>query len=272
MNSMNCITLSESFWRTLEEFQTSMWRTLVRVQSDLQDNGFFSALCPVYVRLSLSWVYITEALYKSIHVSLCRRHNGTLYIYWTREFLQYNLFNSRTCEGVQRRRGIVGLNKEHSDRDHIHGDTHKKQLFALWWWCFVANVFDQNEIESFHTESGLCSQSNYRCFSHTSAGVEVSTVLSVGALLWSSQKNGNAYSMDWFNDFVQTFMVSREWISMTWNPLTPPLLDGLPWNFGDPLTSHVPPSTSVNINLSNTKNVSMLPHLSKMMHIVNISW
>lgn len=87
-------------------------KDLFRVQSDLQDNGVFSALCPIYERPPLSWVFITEALYKSIHVSLRRRHNATLYIYRAREFLQYNLFNSRTCEGVQRRRGTAGFKKK----------------------------------------------------------------------------------------------------------------------------------------------------------------
>lgn len=260
MNSMNCITLSESFWNTLEEFQTSMWRTLVRVQSDLQDNGFFSALCPVYVRLSLSWVYITEALYKSIHVSLCRRHNGTLYIYWTREFLQYNLFNSRTCEGVQRRRGTVGLKKEHSDRDHIHGDTHKKQLFALWWWCFVANVFDQNEIESYHTES---------CTPKVITDVSVTLVLEFEgrrccqSVHYFGPVKNMATHIRWiaiyfcadihglqrmnFNDLKSSNTILIGWIAHVHIPLRMNCN-----NFGDPLTSHLPPSTGLNINLSNT--------------------
>ncbi len=241
-------THTHTFWRTLEEFHTSVWSALVRVQSDLQDNGFFSALCTVCVPLSLSWVYITEALYKSIHVSLCLRYNDTLYISCAREFLQYNLFNSRTCEGVQRSRRTAGLKKEHADRDHIHGETNKKQLFILWWWCFVANVSD-------HMESGLSHQSNYRLFSHASGGVQGTAVRSVSAPLWSGLKNVSTYLMDCHeilcrhnlqrinpNGFGETliFVVFSE---MSWQ-----LLDGLPWNlmhifrmncnnFGDPLAS-----------------------------------
>lgn len=163
-------------------------------QSPVWPAGQCFLLCTLH-SLSLSWVYITEALYKSIHVSLCLHYNDTLYIYWAREFLSYNLFNSRTCEGVQRSRRTVGLKKEHADRDHIHGDTNKKQLFVLWWWGSGANVSDPDATENYHMESGLCRQSNYRLFSHARGRAQGT---GFGQSVWHfGRKYVKTCSMDW---------------------------------------------------------------------------
>ena len=88
--------------------------------------------------------HITEALYKSVHVSLCLRHNDTLYIYCAREFLQRNLFNSLTCEWVQRSRGTEGLQQRPVQTLTTYMGTQIKKSSYLCC-CFGANVSDPNK-------------------------------------------------------------------------------------------------------------------------------
>lgn len=96
--------MRESFWRTLGEFQTSLWSS--GLESSLTCRTMVSSLLYAFI---CHWVeYITLAPDKSIHVSLSLLHNDTLYIFPAREFLQDNSFNSWTCEQMQRRRRTVG--------------------------------------------------------------------------------------------------------------------------------------------------------------------
>lgn len=87
--------------------------------SGVWDNSLLSARCSLSLRLALRPAYITEALKKSIHDSLCRHHNGRLYILGSREFLWYNIFDSWTREGMQRRRRKSGVEKK---RDYKRRD------------------------------------------------------------------------------------------------------------------------------------------------------
>lgn len=203
------------FWRTLEEFQTSLWSTLVGVQSDLQDNGLLSARCAVRVRLPPSWVYITEALYKSIRVSLCRQLQWHS-LYRPRhgippvQFIQFpDLRGSEEEWGVYKKT----VQTETTYMEAQIKKCQKKQLFVLWW-CFDADVSDPNKIESYHMVSGLRSHSNCRRFSHASAGDQVATARSAGAPLGSGLKHVDAcLILIWKS--VDTFVVPRGSALMT---------------------------------------------------------
>ena len=68
--------------------------------------------------------YISQRLYINPSVSHCAANdNDTLYIDPGREFLQRNLFNSRTCEGVQRSEGF----KKRPCRQRPHTWRRKKK-------------------------------------------------------------------------------------------------------------------------------------------------
>lgn len=129
---MNCITLSHSHfgghWRNFNHQCEGVWsessltcRTMASSQQSAQSTS---------VRHRAE--YISQRLYKNPSMSHCADATMPLFISTEAGDSFSNLFNSQTCEGVQRGRGTVGLKKEHSDRGHIHGDTHKKQLFVLW--------------------------------------------------------------------------------------------------------------------------------------------
>ncbi len=147
---------------------------------------------------------------------------------------------------MQRSKRTVRLKKEHADRDHIHRDTNKKQLFALWWWCFVANVSDPNKTENYHMESGLCTKSNYELFSHA---------MTVGSVVASSLK------------FCADIVVPRYSIRMTlvscsptitgWNAIKFGTYIHIPlgMNFNNsvyPQNLYLVPSPGQTINLSKT--------------------
>lgn len=120
-------TETPSFWRTPEEFRTSMRSTLVRVQSDPRDNGVLSAPSAGRVRPSPGRARITGAPYKPVHVSLCSHYSATLYVYCAGEFLRFDLFDL-----WGRSSWTAGLKKEQAGhRPHTWRHTFFKAAICL---------------------------------------------------------------------------------------------------------------------------------------------
>lgn len=111
MRNMNSITLSRSHfgghWRNFNHQCEGVWsesgltcRTMASSQQSAQSTS---------VRHRAE--YISQRLYKNPSMSHCADATMPLFISTEAGDSSSNLFNSQTCEGVQRGRGTVGINK-----------------------------------------------------------------------------------------------------------------------------------------------------------------
>lgn len=130
MTNVNCITLSHSHfgghWRNFNHQCEGVWsessltcRTMASSQQSAQSTS---------VRHRAE--YISQRLYKNPSMSHCADATMPLFISTEAGDSSNNVFNSLTCEGVQRGRGTVGL-KKNIQTGATYMEAHTKSSFLF---------------------------------------------------------------------------------------------------------------------------------------------